>query len=215
MPPGKEARTSWGRDLMSSIAYQRWSNERLGTVQAPRNAHRAVGGDEPGRRWTTAELNRLMTVAATGEFSAFVRDLFVESVQVLAAASQDLAVPTQELVAALADRTAQALTNPWPDQIARLFRGIGMTQANAFWRTEGMRHHVPGDREALGAVVELRNSLAHGGKERVTLKDVERQVRLVKRLARSADLSVRRFLMARTGREPWKADHGPLGPPFT
>jgi len=115
-----------------------------------------------------------MTVAAVGEFSAFIRELFIESVQTLALASQQLELPTQELIAALASRTSETLTNPWPDQIARLFRGIGMTGDHAFWQTPEMRGHVPNDRNALKALVELRNSLAHGGADRVTLKNVER-----------------------------------------
>ncbi len=156
-----------------------------------------------------------MTVAATGEFSAFIRELFIESVQVLASTPQALELPTQQLVAALARRTADTLTNPWPDQIARLFRGIGMTGDHAFWTMPEMRRHVPDDRDALKAVVELRNSLAHGGTDRVTLEHVKRQVRLLKRIALSADRSLRTFLTAITGDEPWTDSYGPLGPPFT
>lgn len=202
---------------MPSKAYQRWINYRLGTLQALRDAHRAVGGTERGRRWTTAELNRLMTVAAVGEFSAFIRELFIESVQTLALASQQLELPTQELIAALASRTSETLTNPWPDQIARLFRGIGMTGDHAFWQTPEMRGHVPNDRNALKALVELRNSLAHGGADRVTLKNVERQVRLLKRLALSTDQAIGAFMAApnMAGTTPWDSNYGPLGDPFT
>lgn len=202
---------------MPSKAYQRWINYRLGTLQALRDVHRAVGGTERGRRWTTAELNRLMTVAAVGEFSAFIRELFIESVQTLALASQQLELPTQELIAALASRTSETLTNPWPDQIARLFRGIGMTGDHAFWQTPEMRGHVPNDRNALKALVELRNSLAHGGADRVTLKNVERQVRLLKRLALSTDQAIGAFMAApnMAGTIPWDSNYGPLGDPFT
>lgn len=200
---------------MPSTAYTRWSENRLGTIQALKDAHQAVGGEERGRRWTTAELNRLMTVAVVGEFSAFARELFIECVQAIASAPRPLALSTQQLVAALADATARSLTNPWPDQMARLFRGIGMTQTHAFWQTTEMVRHVPADRDALRDLVELRNSLAHGGTDRVNLDDVRGQVRLLKRLARSSDASVGSFLTTVIGTPPWPATYGALGPPLT
>lgn len=200
---------------MSSTSYTRWMENRLGTIQALKDAHQAVGGDERGRRWTTAELNRLMTVSAVGEFSAFVRELFIESVQAMASAPQSLALPTQQLVAALADATARSLTNPWPDQIARLFRGVGMTQTHAFWQVPEMQSRVPTDRDALRDVVELRNSLAHGGTDRVTLNDVRSQVRLLKRLARSSDQALGSYLATAIGSRPWPTTYGALGPPLT
>jgi len=199
---------------MPSNAYHRWTNDRLGTVQALRDAHRAVGGDDPGRRWTTAELNRLMTVAAVGEFSAFIRELFIESVQILASTPQPLAPPTERLVAALAGSTARALTNPSPEKIARLFRGLGMTKTHAFWKMPDMASHGK-DKTALNELVDLRNSLAHGGTDKVTLRDVKRQVRLLKRIARSTDRTLRMFLTAITGAEPWDDNYGALGAPFT
>lgn len=83
---------------------------------------------------------------------------------------------------------ARLLTNPWPDQMAKLFRAAGMTQSHALWGMPFMRQHV--------------------------LVDVGRHVRLLKRLARSTDRSLRAYVASSTGTSPWTDDYTPLGRPF-
>src|SRR5689334_773246 len=65
---------------MASKAYRRWSTVRTSALDEIAQAHVAVGGTGPGRRYTTQQLNQAYAVMAASQFQGFCRDLHSECI---------------------------------------------------------------------------------------------------------------------------------------
>jgi len=69
---------------MTSIALARWQNERFLQLDEVENAHHAIGGQGPGRRYETQQLNHAFVLLLAAQFQGFCRDLHGESVDFVA-----------------------------------------------------------------------------------------------------------------------------------
>ena len=65
---------------MTSIALARWQNERFLQLDEVENAHQAIGGQGPGRRYETQQLNHAFVLLLAAQFQGFCRDLHGEIV---------------------------------------------------------------------------------------------------------------------------------------
>lgn len=71
---------------MPSQALAHWKKESQLQLDEFENAHKAVGGAGPGRRYLTEQLNRAYLVAVAAQFQRFCRDLHTEAAQRIVAA---------------------------------------------------------------------------------------------------------------------------------
>jgi hypothetical protein len=60
---------------VTSAALTTWRTVRSHRIDELLSAHAAVGGQGPGRRWRTSQLNNALTLLLAAEFQGFARDL--------------------------------------------------------------------------------------------------------------------------------------------
>jgi hypothetical protein len=60
---------------MPSTSYRRWTTIRSSALDEIANAHSAVGGTGPGRRYATQQINQAYAVLLASQFQGFCRDL--------------------------------------------------------------------------------------------------------------------------------------------
>lgn len=65
---------------MASSSLNRWHIVRARELDQIENAHRQVGGPNPGRRYATEQINHAYTVLLSSQFQGFCRDLHSEAV---------------------------------------------------------------------------------------------------------------------------------------
>jgi hypothetical protein len=65
---------------MASIAYRRWSTVRAKALDEMTQAHVALGGTSPGRRYATQQVNQAYAVLLASQFQGVCRDLHMECV---------------------------------------------------------------------------------------------------------------------------------------
>ena len=70
---------------MASRALHRWQTEAQRSLDEIEQAHRAVGGAGPGRRYATQQINQAYVVMVSSQFQRFCRDLHSEAVDHLTA----------------------------------------------------------------------------------------------------------------------------------
>jgi hypothetical protein len=64
---------------MASKALSRWQTIRRNELDQLLSAHKKIGGDGPGRRYATEQLNFAYLVAVAAQFQGFCRDLHSEA----------------------------------------------------------------------------------------------------------------------------------------
>ena len=64
---------------MPSHAFQRWQHQAQDALDEIEQAHRAVGGVGPGRRYATQQINQAYVVMVSSQFQRFCRDLHSEA----------------------------------------------------------------------------------------------------------------------------------------
>src|SRR5437764_11516805 len=65
---------------MPSISHDKWSTTRAGALDEIEQAHAAVGGTGPGRRYATQQINRAYAVLLASQFQGFCSELHSESI---------------------------------------------------------------------------------------------------------------------------------------
>ncbi|MHB1887325.1 MAG: hypothetical protein ACYCVV_20515 [Acidimicrobiales bacterium] len=206
---------------MSSFALDTWGERRSRDLDELDEAHAAVGGDGPGRRYATRQINHAYVVAVASQFQAFCRDLHSEAADLVAAAIS--AVDAMGLLdgAAAAKITLIALTrrrevdrgNANPTNIAIDFKSFDLD----IW--EHAKRH---DKRTLARQRKLeqlnicRNAIAHqdfdfskgqldvlGGRMRIGLTEARAFRAACDQLAASFDEALARHLAPVVGGRPW------------
>src|SRR5207237_10419381 len=80
---GSDLRFRAREGVMPSVSYRRWRTVRAAELDELVQAHAAVGGTGPGRRYATQQLNRAYAVLLASQFQGFCRDLHTECVKYL------------------------------------------------------------------------------------------------------------------------------------
>lgn len=68
---------------MTSHALTNWRSTRAARLDNLANAHRAMAGAGPGRKWLTTEINHALIVRLATEFQGFCRDLHDNSIEAI------------------------------------------------------------------------------------------------------------------------------------
>jgi hypothetical protein len=197
---------------MPSAALLQWQSDRASRIAELFSAHTAVGGNGPGRRIGTLQLNWALTLRLAGEFQAYAREL------------HDLAV--NHLVSEIAPRgTTLAILlrtnltrsreldrgNAQPRSLANDFGRLGLD----FWPALVAKDPQAEDlKESLHALNRARNAIAHAEDHKLAalasegfpmrLTTVRRWHRHLGRLTRCMDGAVAESLAQLTGtRAPW------------
>jgi hypothetical protein len=155
------------------------------------DAHTAVAGSTPGRKYDVEGLNRAAVLMLCSHFEGYLEDIMEEALK---------GVNPQLNAAALTG----GFHNPWPDRIDELFSFLGMQKPSKSisWRKAG--NSVV--RKSLEKLVRTRNKLAHGTTGvKVKKSEVRSMRRYVEGFAREFDGHVRAQVHSLTGNYPWKA----------
>lgn len=193
---------------MPSASYRRWRTVRASSLEEITQAHAAVGGTGPGRRYTTEQLNRAFAVLLASQFQGFCRDLHSECVDHILAVLAP-APALVNLVRAEFTRGRQLdRGNARPSSLGADFGRLGID----LWdELKAYDAAAEAWRQGLELLNEWRNAIAHqdftspklGGIMKLRLVQVRRWRTSCNRLARAADEVLRRHLQTLTGTSPW------------
>ena len=193
---------------MPSAALHDWSTGRATALDEIEDAHRAVGGSGPGRRYATQQINQAYTVLLSSQFQAFCRDLHMECAfcLVAAVASQDLRV-MYRLALVLGRKLDRG--NPSPGNLGSDFNRFGLP----FWPlVDAYRPQNSRRRALLEELNDWRNAIAHqdfapamlrDGRPTLQLGQVQGWRKACEGLARSFDGVLQAYISGKTGTIPW------------
>lgn len=165
--------------------------DRLQDVDQLMDAHRAVGGDQRGRRFEVEGLNRAAVLMLSAHFEGYLEDVMAEA---LAAVNPQLEVKP----------LTGGFHNPWPDRIDDLFAFLGMDKPSKSisWQKAGNA----AVRNNLEKLVRTRNRLAHGATNvQVYKTEVTSLRKYVEGFSERFDAAVRDQVHTLTGTHPWPA----------
>jgi hypothetical protein len=193
---------------MPSIAYRRWRTTRADALDEVAQAHIAVGGRRPGRRFDTQQLNRLYAVLLAAEFQGYCRDLHSECVDAIIRVLATSPTLRNYLRDELTRGRQLDRGNAQPNSLGADFGRFGMD----FWRE--IDNHDPRNavrRPLLGMLNNWRNAVVHedfdpvrlGGTTILRLAQVRRWRAACRHLAWSSDEVMRIRLQVLTGSLPW------------
>lgn len=144
---------------MASKALIAWETDKRLQFDRLLAAHRAVAGQDPGRKWATAEICHALTVANAAQFQSFCRELHDECVDfIAAAASPEFRVILRQ---SLTSNRHLDKGNPWPNQIREDFKRFDMD----IWQAVGCEKRPINNWQRrvtrLEQVCIWRNAIAH------------------------------------------------------
>src|SRR5262249_14816056 len=192
---------------MPSIAYRKWVTARANDLDELAQAHAAVGGTSPGRRYATQQVNQAYAVLLAAQFQGFCRDLHTECVDALVA----VITPTTVRVLMKPALTLNRLLdrgNAHPGSLESDFSRLGIS----FWvDVESYNPRNTARKAMLEMLNRWRNAIVHqdfdpnklGGTMILRLAQVRQWRTACHRLARSFDALLRRHVQTRTGTSPW------------
>lgn len=190
---------------MPSIAWQNWSTDRARSLDEIEQAHAAVGGIGPGRRYATLQVNHAYAVLLASQFQGFCRDLHTECgdaiVAVIPQANLKPLVRKNLILHRMLGRG-----NATPSNIGADFNRFDIS----FWpevhahdpSTLGMMKHL----ESLN---DWRNAIAHqdfanvGGNSALQLQMVKKWRKACHKLATVFDTVMQSYLHRLSGVAPW------------
>jgi len=142
---------------MASESLRVWRTDASAAFDEIENAHKAVGGTKPGRRFLTEQLNYAYTMLLAARFQGFARALQVQTAEAIALGAHN-ATYTELLRENLTSNTALDRHNAQPNSIAEDFARFGLD----IW-TEADRERSGNDerRKKLWALITWRNAIAH------------------------------------------------------
>jgi hypothetical protein len=142
---------------MASESLRVWRTDATAAFDEIENAHKAVGGTRPGRRFLTQQLNYAYTMLLAARFQGFVRALQVQTAEAIALGAHN-ATYTELLRENLTSNRALERHNAQPNSIAEDFARLGLD----IW-TEADRERSGNDehRKKLWALITWRNAIAH------------------------------------------------------
>jgi hypothetical protein len=192
---------------MPSVALQEWQAGRAATLDEIENAHRAVGGRGPGRRYATQQINQAYAVLLSSQLQGHCRTLHTECVTHLVAAVSfpfRTAVGTEFLVNRRLDRGNANSANLGVD-----FGRLGLdlwTELVTLDARNGQR------RQLLDELNEWRNAIAHqdfagilrrAGRPVLHLSQVQHWRKACDGLVRALDGVLAGYIQRTTGVAPW------------
>jgi hypothetical protein len=190
------------------MALLNWSSQRAVALDEIEDAHRAVGGSGPGRRYATQQINQAYAVLLSSHFQAFCRDLHTECADFLVAPVPYLDLLEMYRSSLVVGRKLDR-GNPNPGNIGSDFGRFGLR----FWPMIEV-HHPQNLRRRLHLEVlnEWRNAIAHqdfapamlrGGRSTLTLAHIQAWRKACDGLAPSFDAVLREYVCSMTGVAPW------------
>lgn len=191
---------------MPSHAYRRWATTRARALDEIEQAHAALGGTGPGRRYATQQVNQAYAVLLAAQFQGYCRNLHSESVDALVAGLPPLLQPIIQTEFTWNRQLARG--NAQPGNLGADFGRLGLT----FWdAVETWNPRNSARRAALDALNAWRNAIAHqdfdpaklGGTTILRLAQVRHWRSDCRHLARSFDEVIRQHLQSRLGSSPW------------
>lgn len=142
---------------MASRALLDWRTDACSAFDELENAHRAVGGTRPGRRFVTQQLNYAYVTLLAARFQGFARALHSQTADEIAAAAHTLDY-TVLLFESLTNARALDRQNAHPLAIGKDFERFGI----AVWeQVDSMRSGNDERRRKLEALIGWRNAIAH------------------------------------------------------
>ncbi len=191
---------------MPSNSYRRWTTTRARALDEIEQAHAAIGGTGPGRRYATQQVNQAYAVLLAAQFQGFCSNLHAECVNALVAGMS----PSL--------RRMIQVEFSWNRHLARGNAQPGSLGADfgrfelAFWSAvETIDPRNSARKAALEELNAWRNAIAHqdfdpvrlGGTTILRLAQVRRWRSVCRRLARSFDEVMRQHLHSLLGLSPW------------
>lgn len=193
---------------MPSHASQYWFTVRAASLDEIENAHRAVGGGGPGRRYATQQLNYAYAMLLSGQFQGYCRDFHTECVAGLV--STVVPAPLRATLRTEFEFNRKVdRGNPTPGNLGSDFNRLGLD----FWVGIGeadARNSLR--RQALDELNAWRNAIAHQdftgfgegtGLPALPLARVRSWRAACDGLVRSFDGVMNHFLLEVTGIVPW------------
>lgn len=153
-----------------SYALEHWRDARKVQLDELEQAHAALGGKGPGRRWRTQRINHGYAVLLASHFQGFARDLYVEAARLFA--NRVASTSTD-----LADTVEYSLTlnlqlnrgNARPEALLNDFRRLGIDLWREMARLNGA---TAGRRDKLEQLNAWRNAIAHQDFARLGTEDL-------------------------------------------
>lgn len=196
---------------MPSTALNTWQTDCSDKLDEIVAAHTAVvGGQTPGRKYATLQINQAYAMMLASQFQRFCRDLHSEAVDHLCAH-----VPSpwarQLLRTELTSRRQLDRGNANPGTIGADFNRLGLQ----FWpEVQAAHHHNEGRQAKLQLLNKWRNAIAHqdftdvpgldvAGRKNLRLEDVKSWRKACGLLAVSFDSVVGTFVEGLVGHPPW------------
>lgn len=144
---------------MPSHALDRWRQGRSAKLDEIEQAHAALGGTSPGRRFATEQINHAYAVLLCSQFQAFCRDLHSECAAHFAGTAAMLPQIRSVLLTEFAFGRKLDLGSPNPGNIGADF---GRFLGDKFW-TIAATYDARLDRRKnrLQALCDWRNAIAH------------------------------------------------------
>ncbi len=194
------------RGKLPSASLQRWQSDRAGELDQLVEAHAAVGGTGPGRRWATRQVNYAYAALLSSHFQGFCRDLHTESVDYIVS-SVSPAIIRNVLRAEFTFSRKLDKGNPNPGNIGSDFNRLGLS----FWPDVNADDSRNADRKSkLENLAAWRNAIAHQDINTVhltpatlTLRTVRQWRRAMNGLASSFDRVMAHHVGTLTGNSPW------------
>jgi len=142
---------------MVSKSLREWQMDAWAAFDEIENAHRAVGGAKPGRRFLTQQLNYAYTTLLAARFQGFARALHTQTVDAIAAGAHN-ATYRRLLGESLAQSRALDRHNAQPNSIAEDFARFGL---DVWTYVDQERSANDERRKKLWALITWRNAIAH------------------------------------------------------
>jgi hypothetical protein len=193
---------------MPSTSYRQWRTIRAAALDEIADAHAAVGGTAPGRRYATQQINRAYTLLLASQFQGFCRDLHTACVMYILTVLAPSPALRNLLWSELTRGRQLDRGNAQPSSLGADFGRFDMDLWNE------LEVHAPASLEwktDLDSLNEWRNAIAHqdftspklGGIINLRLARVRQWRVSCGRLARAMDEALGRHLQSLTGTSPW------------
>ena len=193
---------------MPSLSFNRWNTDRRVALDQIADAHAAVGGVGPGRRYATHQINQAYAMLLCSQFQGFCRDLHSEAVDHIC--GPVAAGDSRMLLLRIRFTTGRKLDdgNPNPGNLGADFGFFNLR----LWPTLTAHNHANDARNSnLETLNKWRNAIAHqnfdpaklGGRTAVRLADVRLWRRTCEDLATDMDFVVGAHVATITGANPW------------
>jgi hypothetical protein len=193
---------------MPSTAFDHWSTIRRVALDEIEQAHAAVGGTGPGRRYATQQVNQAYAVLLAAQFQGFCRDLHSESANFIVRMVAP-PPPLRRLLDAELVRGRQIdRGNAQPGSLGADFGRLGVD----LWdEVDGFDAKCVARRSQLKVLNDWRNAIAHqdfnptalGGATTLRLRQVRKWRAACHGLAVAFDEVMYQHLQALAGQAPW------------